>query len=310
MKKIAIIGAGFTGSYLASRLKDSYQVTVFEKARGVGGRMSTRYTDEYEFDHGVPFFHASDAKFKDFLKSLVTAQVISPYWRENYYLSIPRMNQVLKYLLKDVEIKCQTRIEKMQAKHQEWHLYDDQEQFQGCFDWVISTAPAQQTEALFSQEVSFFHQLSSLYLKPQYVLMLGLKDATFSLEPVLDIHDGIIELLVNNSSKPKRPQTSSWLVYADKIWSEKHLEDNNQEVEQALLLQALKYLKIKPQDISYQSLHRWRYAQSTHTLKQPKVFIDSHLQCAACGDWSFNGDVESAYLSAEALLNRLTPLTP
>ena len=41
-KSVAIIGAGLSGITVASKIKDKFEVQVFEKARGVGGRMSTR----------------------------------------------------------------------------------------------------------------------------------------------------------------------------------------------------------------------------------------------------------------------------
>jgi len=45
MPKIAIIGAGLSGLILAHSLKEHANITIFEKARGVGGRMSTRYAN-------------------------------------------------------------------------------------------------------------------------------------------------------------------------------------------------------------------------------------------------------------------------
>ena len=42
MVKIAVIGAGLGGLIAARLLNNLADVSVFEKARGVGGRMSTR----------------------------------------------------------------------------------------------------------------------------------------------------------------------------------------------------------------------------------------------------------------------------
>jgi renalase len=42
-KRIAIIGAGISGRTCAQNLKHQADVVVYEKARGVGARMSTRY---------------------------------------------------------------------------------------------------------------------------------------------------------------------------------------------------------------------------------------------------------------------------
>lgn len=44
-KRIAIIGAGFGALTLANRLHPKAAVTLFEKARGLGGRMSTRQAE-------------------------------------------------------------------------------------------------------------------------------------------------------------------------------------------------------------------------------------------------------------------------
>lgn len=52
-KRIAIIGAGSSGLTLAQQLKEYADVVVYEKACGVGGRMSTRYVDPFYFDHGT-----------------------------------------------------------------------------------------------------------------------------------------------------------------------------------------------------------------------------------------------------------------
>ncbi len=65
-KKIAIIGAGLTGLTLANRLNQHAEVTVFEKARGVGGRMTTRHADPFSFDHGAQFFTVRNKRFGQF----------------------------------------------------------------------------------------------------------------------------------------------------------------------------------------------------------------------------------------------------
>ena len=55
-KKIAVIGAGLAGITFACKMKGKFDVNVFEKSRGVGGRMSTREENQFTFDHGAQFF--------------------------------------------------------------------------------------------------------------------------------------------------------------------------------------------------------------------------------------------------------------
>jgi protoporphyrinogen oxidase len=66
MNRIAIIGTGITGlsiGYHLKKINPNIFITFFEKARRVGGRITTRTTrshKNYLFDHGVPFLTKED----------------------------------------------------------------------------------------------------------------------------------------------------------------------------------------------------------------------------------------------------------
>ena len=62
---VAIIGAGLAGLVLANKLCQQHQVKVFEKSWGPGGRLATRTTNPYYFDHGSQFFISKSEKFKE-----------------------------------------------------------------------------------------------------------------------------------------------------------------------------------------------------------------------------------------------------
>ncbi|NIO29751.1 MAG: NAD(P)-binding protein [Candidatus Latescibacteria bacterium] len=65
----AIIGAGISGLTAGRHLSSSnFRVRIFEKARGPGGRMSTRREGTYQFDHGAQFLTARDDRFRRVLK--------------------------------------------------------------------------------------------------------------------------------------------------------------------------------------------------------------------------------------------------
>ena len=66
-KKIAIIGAGIAGLTLASKLHKFAHVEVFEKSRGIGGRLSTRLVEDFVFNHGSASFTAQDPAFIELL---------------------------------------------------------------------------------------------------------------------------------------------------------------------------------------------------------------------------------------------------
>ena len=129
MKKIAIIGAGLSGISAAYLLKDHAEIHLFEKARGVSGRMSTRRAEPYFFDHGAQYFTARTRPFQDFIQPLID-QAIIERWNARYvkfegnqiierrnwidgelhYVGIPRMNRVAKYLAEGLNVYINTLI--------------------------------------------------------------------------------------------------------------------------------------------------------------------------------------------------------
>ena len=59
--RVAVIGAGPAGAICARTLANhGVPVTVFDKGRGAGGRLSTRRADDARFDHGAQFLTARD----------------------------------------------------------------------------------------------------------------------------------------------------------------------------------------------------------------------------------------------------------
>ena len=57
----AVIGAGVSGLSVANELSNlKREVVVFEKARGVGGRLATRRFLDSVFDHGAQAFESSN----------------------------------------------------------------------------------------------------------------------------------------------------------------------------------------------------------------------------------------------------------
>ena len=76
---IAIIGAGMSGMICARNLKDAgYEPIVFEKSRGVGGRMATRRTNEgLQFDHGAQYVTAKNKYFQSFIDRAASAGSVS-----------------------------------------------------------------------------------------------------------------------------------------------------------------------------------------------------------------------------------------
>ena len=62
---LAVIGSGIAGLSCATMLhRAGLEVSLFDKARSPGGRMSTRRGDDWQCDHGAQYFTARHPEFR------------------------------------------------------------------------------------------------------------------------------------------------------------------------------------------------------------------------------------------------------
>ncbi len=318
--KIAIIGAGLAGLMLATRLRDHYTITVFEKARGPGGRMSTRRATPFAFDHGAQYFTAETSAFQDFIAEMRSIGLVDdwPYEIELVggakistkpkYVAVPGMNAICKHLAQDLAVQSQTHADTLQRRPDGWVIKDKSGQSHGAFDWVISSAPSVQTAALFPDEFAHQSRLSEVQMSGCFSLMLGFETPLDIDWSALKSGHPPIGWMAVNSKKPERPSPYAVLIQSTNEWAETHLENDPDEVTQTLLDAASKLAGVNLASASHKVLHRWRYAATPQPAGTP-FLIDETLSLAACGDWCLGGKVEAAFSSANALADKLLTST-
>ena len=313
---IAIIGAGLAGLHLANQLSVAHTITVFEKARGPGGRMSTRRATPYAFDHGAQYFTATSNEFRTFLTPFLAHQTVAP-WPEaitlrdganvsdkDKYCASPGMNAICKLLAAELDLRTGHQVERLERKSDGWYLHIKDLAPVGPFDWVISSAPAPQTTVLFPETFSSYERLTQVEMLGCFSLMLGF-DAPLSIPwSALKSEADPVGWIAVNSAKPGRDQSTSILVQSRNTWAEAHLESDPAEIKSHLLHAASELSGLDLSSAIHQVLHRWRYAATKTPVGQPFV-IDEALQLAACGDWCLGSKVEAAFLSADALAKAL-----
>lgn len=318
--RVAVIGAGIAGLSLAHALKSKgpqFSVTLFEKARGVSGRLATRYQDDFAFDHGAAHFTLRDKRFIDFIQPYQQQGIISSWQpliaqysqsekisqqlcRELLHVSSPKMNQLCKKLAETVELKLQTRVADFKKNHQIWSLFDEHNNALGEFDWVISSAPSVQTAELFGDLPSFSAKLNEVKMTGCFSLMLGFSELNLPQWQLAHVDDSPIAKISIEHSKPNRKQGISVLIQSDNAWADACIEHDPEELTQILKQHLQAIMPFDKSHISYQRLHRWRYANVAQSAAQPYL-IDRDNKLAACGDWCLEGRVEAAFISAMEL---------
>ncbi|WP_284893566.1 NAD(P)/FAD-dependent oxidoreductase [Cobetia amphilecti] len=181
VSSIAIIGAGIAGLSAATRLAaQGHAVTIFEKARGPGGRLASRRTSEGPIDIGAQYFTARDSRFQSVLEQWRAAGVVATWgerllslgksasdesqWQRlrddsTRYVASPRMSALSRHLSEQLpahaSLHSATRITRLiadegTASGKRWRLEDSDGDQHGPFDHVVISAPAPQARALLS----------------------------------------------------------------------------------------------------------------------------------------------------------------
>ena len=323
-QNIAIIGAGISGLSLANMLKDIANVKVFEKSRGFGGRVATRYSENFEFDHGAQFFTIKTNKFQKFMQPLIDQGIVDVWkakfveidgnntsnkkqWNLNYphYVGVPRMNQVCKYLARGLDTTLETEVNKIKkVGENKWQLFNSNNNILGKFDWVISSAPAYQAQTLLPKEFAHHNCLKSVKMLGCYTLMLGFKNKLNTGWDAALVKNSNISWISNNSSKPNRKLLNSIVVIASDKWSDKNIDTNNKDVITEMFKTLFPIIKYKADELIQCEIQRWRYANIGQNVKY-KYLLDTNNKLAAIGDWCIKGRIESGFLSANALYKNI-----
>lgn len=318
--KIAIIGAGLAGLTLAHRLAAHHEIIVLEKARGPGGRMSTRRADPYAFDHGAQYFTAESDRFRAFLGDLEAKGLVTR-WPEKIslhaearvsdkskYVAQPGMNSICKTLASAVDVRTQIHATGFARGSEGWWIETRTDDRLGPFDWIVSTAPAEQTAALMPADFSGQSDLAKVRMSGCFALMLGFETALDLSWQALKSGAAPIGWIAVNSGKPDRPEAYSLLIQSANDWADAHIEGPLDEVQQTMLHAASELTGQDLSTASHQVLHRWRYASTPGPAGVPFLF-DPAQRLAACGDWCLGSKVEAAFSSASALADEFQSLS-
>jgi len=315
-------------------LQAGHKVTVFEKSRGVAGRMATRDSAFGSFDHGAQYFTARDPRF---LLALETAPQLCKRWSANsvqvldelgrptgnalpgtdaHWVAVPGMNSLVggwaEPLRSAGQIELETRITKIECdalNPAQWQLRTEaldgaQHVFSG-FDAVLLATPPAQAHSLLEnskQSATWVKLIEAVQMAPCWTLMLAFPQAMqpglSTLGPQWNAARSThhrIAWAARESSKPGRSMIERWTVQASAAWSQEHLQDDPARV-QAKLHKAFAEITGIRAEPAHVDSQRWLYAKTVTPLGKSHLW-DAKAGLGVCGDWCLGHRVEDAYVS-------------
>ena len=314
---VLIIGAGIAGASAARVLVDQgHRVQLLDKARGAGGRMSTRRQDALQFDHGAQYFTARDARFRRWLDAWQARGLVA-CWQPRLvsidgdgikvkheslprYVASPGQNALVKHVLSDLNVRFDAQVSRIARDSGVWQVFDAGGAPLAQAAQLLICVPAPQATALLREFPAALNYARSATMQPCWAVMAAFLPALPLQFDAAFVNTGALSWIARDSSKPgRRRAMDCWVLHANAAWSEQHLEDTPEQVCAALLAEFadITGARVVP---AHASAHRWRYALGNRDDDIDGHYFDADLALGIAGDWCAGGRVEGAFLSAQA----------
>ncbi|MEM9644319.1 MAG: deoxyribodipyrimidine photolyase, partial [Planctomycetota bacterium] len=145
-------------------------------------------------------------------------------------------------------------------------------------------------------------QLAHIPMQPCWAVML---QTIHSQDPDYDAAEILQSPLIwvaRNDTKPGRAktETASWVLHADPAWSEARLHHPPDRIAEELTSVFLDLNRQTKTRVIHSQAHLWRFAFASSPLRQDCLW-DPGQGLGVCGDWCLGSDLESAFLSGQAL---------
>jgi len=314
MNRVAVIGAGLCGAAAAATLVQSgYHVTVFDKGRAVGGRMSSKRTVAGYLDMGAQYFTVRSPKFQRQVQSWLKAGCVEVWncttalltFDEGHsalevsadqqlrYIGTPSMQAPVKALLSDIPLVPNCRINCLQSHQNGWSVFSETRKSYTGYSAVLLTMPPVQAQQLLVQSgLPEVLNAQQSILEPCWAIAVYTEttthgDAIFCQHPKLRF--------VSHQAK-KTGRYGCYILHFNTAFT----LDNIGQPEEFWFKQAVDILQSafaidKP--VEPVAAHRWLYASQNTELTPTGIVALPEQQLWIGGDWSFGGRVENAYLA-------------
>jgi len=316
---VAVIGAGIAGLACARELaRADARVTMFEKSRGLGGRLGTRRERGFAFDHGAQFVTARSRPFVKYIEVATRAGVARPWtprvmedgrtWDapiDDWQVGTPGMSTIVRPLSRGIELQTGVGVRELLQGQHGWELQTDAGRQNRIFDAVAVAIPAPQALTLLGPHGRAFRHLAEVRMAPCWSAMIAFELPIEAGAEARRWTRGDLIWAACDSSKVQRPPgPQSWVVHASSQWSRDHLEADARDAAQLLLREFGQALGIELPTPVFLRAHRWRHAFVEQPLGLP-CLVDVEIAAGACGDWCIAPRVEAAFESGRALAHSM-----
>ena len=309
-RTVAIAGTGLSAIFAAIRIRSQMDVNLlmFDKARGLGGRLATRRVDNGKFDHGAQYFNLSELKEIPEIKELIDSKIICSLENSDKFFAPGGMTNIAKFLLEGFDIKKQHKLIDFKKNGHEYILNFENTESLACNDLILSCPMPQTIEILENSDPNylkdFMTDLSILEYEPCIVLMIKSKNKLAHLNKELgNLYEGRnISWVGDNSLKQVSDVENFYTVQCNENFSKENFE-NEYERTNDLLKTELETIFGDGYEIL--SNHKWRYSVPKNFYEgDDSLIIREENFIGLCGDIFTNGKFSGAIKSGISIADK------
>lgn len=269
--RVVVVGAGLAGLTAARELvSHDVDVIVFDKGRGVGGRMATRRIDTPSgtavLDHGAQFFTARSDAFRSMVAEWERDNVVYEWCRgfgdtdgHPRYAVHGGMAALTKHLARDLDVRTSTLVFSVSHGDTDRWVVTLDDGSAHAADGVILTCPIPQSYSLVANTSI---ELPNDLLMTDYERTLGVLAVLDRPSAVpdpggLQNPDGVFSWVGDNRRKGVST-IPALTLHANPAWSLEHWDAPHDDAHAALLAAAREY--IGDAEVIESQFKRWRFA--------------------------------------------------
>lgn len=298
--KVAIVGAGLAGLACAAVLEEAgIAVSLFDKGKRPGGRLSTLTLGDRQWDFGAQYFLARDSRFAAQAARWKRRGVAERWWNgpSGALVGVPGMSALVEAECGGRDVQFNALVQRIERTAGAWRLVGPGLDA-GGFEALVVAVPAEQAAALLSlHDLVLAREAAAVRSAPCWTAMIGFEKPLGNIPAYLREFPPIA-WAARGSAKPGRPGGETWVVEADPQWSRQHLEKAADEVA-AELFQALDHGVGPLPAPAFLKAHRWRFARPA--VEHELMPWNPAIRLGACGDWCGAPTIEAAWLSGHRL---------
>jgi renalase len=291
-----------------------HTVRLFDKSRGLGGRLCHRRSEHGRFLHGLQFAHIRSEKVQDLLQPWLSDPHSTPLdsvgycstgqqWTNahdaNRVRFFPETSTICKHWVQDTAVHLQTRVTHIAQLDTGWIVYSGDEEWR-CDQLVLSIPYTQLLELLPEPCRSSVKASIAVKETPACSVMLRFVD------PIHLPHNFEHAFVQNSDAAPirwisKQPSCvhgRHWTCVLDGVWTDTHWKTPSESVLNKLSGPLEQIFNQPIPSIEWSNVHWWKYAFSQSIRCTQQYFSALNLTIIGDGTSQHRG-IEGAILSAD-----------